>query len=211
MTQDEIKALTDAVTAGGDTLTNYITGLKPTEPQPTEITLDGVKKFLTDNKDGKSSLQSHTDTEVTKGIQTAIENFKKDKMPGLIDEEIDKRYPKQDPKDKALADLQAKFAKMEADNLRKDLTNKALKTLAEKKLPSELADFVVGTDEDSTNKNLETLTNIFSNYAENVKTNFAKDSSYVPPKEEHKPTSEEQKAYDSAKAQIEKISGIKLD
>lgn len=40
MTQEELKALNEAVTKGGDTLTNYVKGLKATEP---EIKLDGVK------------------------------------------------------------------------------------------------------------------------------------------------------------------------
>ncbi|AGK98110.1 DUF4355 domain-containing protein [Clostridium pasteurianum] len=186
MTGDEIKALTEAITKGGDELTNYIKGLTPTEPQA--ITLNGVTKFLAENEDGKKYLQSYADSKVTNGVQTAIDNFKKDKLPGLIDEEYKKKYPEADPKDKTLADLQAKIAKIEADSLRKDLTNKALKTLTEKKLPSELADFVVGNDEDATSKNLETLTNLFNKYGETVKTEFAKTSgSYKPPKDDYKP------------------------
>lgn len=207
MTGEEIKALTEAVTKGGDELTNYVKGLTATEPQT--ITLDGVKKFLSENEDGKKHIQSITDSNVTKGIQTAMDNFKKDKLPGLVDEEYKKKYPEADPKDKALADLQAKIAKMEADSLKKDLTNKALKTLTEKKLPSELADFIVGNDEDTTNKNLETLTNIFNQYSEAVKTDFAKTSgSYKPPKDEYKPTDEETKALNDAKSIIEKTMGI---
>ncbi len=209
MNSEEIAALSTAVTAGGDTLTNYIKCLTPTEPQA--ITLDGVKKFLTENEDGKKHIQSLTDTQVTKGIETAINNFKKDKLPSLIDEEYKKKYPEADPKDKALADLQAKIAKIEADSLRKDLTNKALKTLTEKKLPSQLADFIVGNDEDTTTKNLETLTNIFNQYGEDVKTNFAKtNGSYKPPKEKDKPTDEETKALNDAKTIMEKTMGIKF-
>lgn len=209
MTGEEIQALTDAVTKGGDELTNYVKGLTATEPQA--ITLDGVTKFLAENEDGKKYLQSYADSKVTNGVQTAIENFKKDKLPGLVDEEYKKKYPEADPKDKALADMKAEIEKMKTDSLRKDLTNKALKTLTEKKLPSELADFIVGNDEDTTNKNLETFANIFNQYSEAVKTDFVKTSgSYKPPKDDHKPTDEETKALNDAKATMEKIMGIKL-
>lgn len=209
MNSEEITALSTAVTAGGDALTNYIKGLTPTEPQA--ITLEGVKKFLVENEDGKKHVQSLTDSQVTKGIETAINNFKKDKLPSLIDEEYKKKYPEADPKDKALLDLQHEMAGMKAENLRKDLTNKTLKTLTEKKLPSQLIDLVVGNDEDSTTKNLETITNILNQYGEDVKTNFAKTSgSYKPPKEKDKPTDEETKALNDAKAIMEKTMGIKF-
>lgn len=206
MTQDEIKALNDAITTGGDTLTNYITGLNPTEPQQAEITLDGVKKFLNENEDGKKYLQSYSDGKVTAGIET----FKKNNLQKLVDEQYKKLHPEQDPKDKEMADMKAEIAKIKADSLRKDNANMALKSLTEKKLPTELVNFIVGADEETTNKNLETLTNIFNNYAESVKTGFTKDNGYVPPTDKKTPTSEDQKAYEAAKAQMEKIMGIKL-
>lgn len=207
MTNEEITALTTAVTAGGDTLTSYVKGLAPTAPQT--IALDGVTKFLSENEDGKKYLQSYTDKRVTDGIKTAIEKFKTDNLPSLVDSEYKKKYPEADPKDKALADLQAKFAKMEADNVKKDLTNNALKALTEKKLPPELADFAIGNDAETTNKNIETIANLFSTYGETVKTEFAK-GGYKPPKEDHKPTDEETKALNEAKATMEKAMGIKF-
>ncbi|WP_297428906.1 DUF4355 domain-containing protein [Clostridium sp.] len=208
MTSEEIKALTDAVTAGGDALTTYVAGLKPSEGNP--INLDGVKKFLDESDDGKRYLQAYGDKRVNDGITTAIEKFKKEKMPSLLDEEIKKRFPEADPKDKAIAELKAEMEAMKASNLKKDLTNKALKTLTENKLPSQLADFIVGNDEETTNKNLETLTNIFNQYGESVKTDFAKSGAYNPPKGNPKPTDEEAKAINDAKSIMEKAMGIKL-
>ena len=200
MTQEEIKALTEAVTKGGDTLTNYIKGLKPTEPV---ISLDGVKKFLAEDENGKTYLQSTTDKKVTDGINTAIENFKKEKMPGLIDDEIKKRYPDADPKDTKIAELEAKYEQMQKDAARKDLTNKALQAMTEKKLPTDLVNFIVGEDENTTKANLETLTGVLSKHDEALKTEILKDT-YKPGGKGGAEQTEE-----AVQAQVNSIFGLK--
>lgn len=174
MTQEEIKALNEAVTKGGDTLTNYVKGLKATEP---EIKLDGVKKFLEENDEGKTYLQSVADKRVTEGIET----FKKNNLQSLVDIEYKKQHPDADPKDTELAKMKAQLEQMQKDTARKELTNKALKVAAEKKLPTELVDFVVGPDENTTTKNLETLSDIFSKHDEALKTEILKGNAYIPP------------------------------
>lgn len=197
MTQEEIKALTDAVTKGGDTLTNYVKGLKATEP---EIKLDGVKKFLEENDDGKTYLQSIADKRVTDSIET----FKKKNLQSLVDTEYKKQHPDADPKDTKLAEMEKKLEQMQKDTEKKELTNKALKIATEKKLPTELVDFVVGADEDSTNKNLETLAKVFSAHDEAIKTDILKDNTYKPGGQGGaEPTVE------AAQAQINSAFGIK--
>lgn len=178
MTQDEIKALNDALAKGTDTLSTYIKGLKVTDPV---ITLDGVKKYLEENEEGKTYLQSTTDKRVTDGVNTAIENFKKEKVPGLIDDEIKKRYPDKDPKDKAIEDMKAEMEKMKAENLKKDLTNKALKVMTEKKLPADLVNFMVGADESTTKQNIDAFSNVFSKHDEALKAEILKGNAYIPP------------------------------
>jgi hypothetical protein len=140
-------------------------------------TLDSFKEKLKSDKDFKSFMDSEKDTHSTKSLKTWQDN----NLKKLIDDEIKKRYPDKDPKDKALEDVQIELDKMKAENLRKDLTNKTLKSLTEKKLPQELADFIVGTDEDDTNKNLEALVGIFGKYDENLKSDILKETSYTPP------------------------------
>ncbi|AZV58836.1 DUF4355 domain-containing protein [Clostridium sp. AWRP] len=197
MTQEEIKALTDAVTKGGDTLTNYVKGLKATEP---EIKLDGVKKFLEENDEGKTYLQSVADKRVTDGIET----FKKNNLQNLVDEEYKKQHPEADPKDTEIAKLKKQFEDMQKENLKKDLTNKALKTMTEKKLPTDLVNFIVGADEDTTNKNLETLEKVFSTHDEAIKTEILKDGTYKPGGQGGAEPTEE-----AVKGQINSLFGIK--
>lgn len=197
MTQEEIKALTDAVTKGGDTLTNYVKGLKATEP---EIKLDGVKKFLKENDEGKTYLQSIADKRVTDGIET----FKKKNLQGLVDAEYKKQHPEADPKDTEIAKLKKQFEDMQKESLKKDLTNKALKTMTEKKLPSDLVNFIVGADEDTTKANLKTLETVFSKHDEAIKADILKNGTYKPGGQGGAEPTEE-----AVQGQINSVFGIK--
>lgn len=174
MTQDEIKALTEAVTKGGDTLTNYVKGLKPINP---DVTLDGVKKFLAEDESGKSYLQSETDKRVTDGIET----FKKKNLQKLIDEEYKKQHPEADPKDTKLAEMEKKLEDIQKEAIRKDLTNKALKVMTEKKLPVDLVDYFIGTDETATMANLNGFAKILEAHDKGVKEDLLKQNQYTPP------------------------------
>ena len=122
-------------------------------------------------------MQSVADKRVTEGIET----FKKNNLQSLVDTEYKKQHPDADPKDTELAKMKAQLEQMQKDTARKELTNKALKVAAEKKLPTELVDFVVGPDENTTTKNLETLSDIFSKHDEALKTEILKGNAYIPP------------------------------
>jgi len=164
------------------------------------LTLDAFKTKLESDADFKSFMDSEKDKHSAKSLET----WKTNNLQKEIDAEIKKRYPEQDPKDKALADLKAKMEKMEAESLKKDLTNKALKTMTEKKLPTDLVNFIVGADEDSTNKNLEALEKVFNAHDEAIKTEILKDGTYKPGGQGGaKPTE------DSVKGQINSVFGIK--
>lgn len=197
MTQEEIKALNDAVAKGGDTLTNYVKGLKATEP---EIKLDGVKKFLEENDEGKTYLQSATDKRVTEGIET----FKKNNLQSLVDAEYKKQHPDADPKDTEMAKLKTQIEQMQKETAKKDLTNKALKAMTDKKLPTDLVNFIVGEDENTTKKNLKTLTDVLSKHDEAIKTEILKNGTYKPNGQGGAGTTEE-----AVKAQVNQVFGIK--
>ena len=196
MTQEEIKALTEAVTKGGDTLTNYVKGLKPAEPV---ISLDGVKKFLTEDESGKNYLSSETDKRVTEGIET----FKKNNLQSLVDAEYKKQHPDADPKDTEMAKLKTQIEQMQKETAKKDLTNKALQAMTDKKLPTDLVNFIVGEDEKTTKANLETLAGVLSKHDEALKTEILK-GSYKPGGQGGAEPTEE-----TAKAQINSVFGIK--
>lgn len=123
---------------------NFLKGLKT-------VNLDSVKEFLEKDEAGKKYLQSLNDAAVTKGINT----FKEKTMPGLIEEEIKKKFPDETEEQKKLRILTEDQAKLKAEIKRKDLLNKATSIAIEKKLPLKLVERFLGDDEEATIKNLE--------------------------------------------------------
>ena len=140
------------------------------------ITADRVNGFL-NTEEGKKLLQPKLDSYHGKGLET----WKTNNLNKLVDEEVTKRFPAADSKDIELNKLKAEFEAMKNDNTRKELTNKALKIAQEKKLPSDLIDYFIGQDEDSTTKNLEKFMATMAAHDEAIKTEFAKGGSYTPP------------------------------
>lgn len=145
------------------------------------ITPDRVNSFL-ESDDGKKLLQPKLDGYATKAVQSHDKKFKETELQKLIDAEVKKRYPDKDPKDTEIANLKAEFEKMQKDAARKDITNKALKVAQEKKLPTDLIDYIVSDDEETTMKNMDKLTDIFAKHDEAIKTELLKGNSYTPPK-----------------------------
>lgn len=165
------------------------------------ITPDRVNSFL-DGEDGKKLLQPKLDSYHGKGLET----WKTKNLNTLVDAEIKKRFPDADPKDVELKNMKAMIEQMKADGTREKLTNSALKTAQEKKLPAELVDFMVGKDADTTNANLEKLAKIFQDHDESIKLQLAKDNSYIPPGNS---SSGNLSGKDLLRAQVRKSMGIK--
>lgn len=152
----------------------------------TKVTTDKAEAFLS-TEDGKKLLQPKLDSYATKAINSHDEKFKANELPKLIEAEITKRNPSQDPKDKVLAEMQAKLDKMEADGKRKELQNLALKTANEKKLPTEVIDFFIGQNEQTTIDNLTALEKVFTPHIEKLVKERLGDG-YIPPKNDTPPT-----------------------
>ncbi|MBV4427149.1 DUF4355 domain-containing protein [Clostridium tyrobutyricum] len=142
------------------------------------LTLDAFKSKMESDPTFKSFLDSEKDKHLQKGIDT----FKTNNLQKLVDEEYKKQHPETDPKDTEMAELKRKIEQMEKEKLKEKLTNQALKFATEKKLPVELIDFIVGSDEATTTANLEKLANIFSAHDSTLKAEILKDNTYIPPK-----------------------------
>ncbi len=146
---------------------NYIGGL---------VTADRVNSFL-ETEEGKKLIQPKIDSHFTKGLET----WKTNNLEKLINEEVTKRNPAETPEQKQIRELTERLNKKEAEEKKQTLMNKGLLKADEKKLPKELVSFFLGEDEDTTYKNLDTLTNVFNAHIENVvKERLA--SGYKPPK-----------------------------
>lgn len=136
-------------------------GGNPTPPpnlEPLKLTLEAVQSFVNDDESGKKWLQSLTDTRVTDAIKT----YETKTLPKKLEDEIAKRFPAETEAEKQLRELKQRFEQSEAEKEREKMRNKALSVATEKALPTQLVDYFIGQDEETTLKNLGTLEEVFS-------------------------------------------------
>lgn len=146
----------------------------------TKLTTDDYKKLLETNPVVKAYYQSSFDSAVGTAVTKHDEKFKKEKLPKIIEEELNKannknKTPEQIEAEKALAEAK----KLRDEVAHEKMINKYTKILTDKKLPVELADFVVGVDEETSNKNVEFFNGLFGK----MKEQDLKDNAPKPPKE----------------------------
>ena len=139
--------------------------------------LDTFKQKINTDKDFKSFVDSLKDQHLNKGLET----WKQNNLQSLIDGKIKELYPEDDPKDTELVKLKQEMENMKREKIKEQLTNKALKIATEKGLPTDLIDYFIGQDEETTNKNLETLEKVFTDKLETTVKERLKDNSYTPP------------------------------
>jgi len=134
-----------------DQVKAFIAGLKPAD-----VNIETVKKFLDTNTEGQAFLRQHTDKRVHEGIDTFEENFKKDKLPGLIDAAVKERHPDETPEQKRIAELEKGQALSKKETVKANLLNKVITIANEKKLPADLVEQLLDSELDE-NKTLENL------------------------------------------------------
>ncbi len=120
---------------------------------------DSVKEYLEKDETGKKLLTSLTDSAVTKGINT----FKDKTLPGLIDEEVKKKNPELTEDQKKIQQLANDLESMKSEANKAKLKNSAITLGTGKKIPIKLIDFLIGSDEDSTNANIELFATEYTN------------------------------------------------
>ena len=135
----------------------------------------GNKVVATEN-----DLKSLIDLERDKGI----EGFKKGGMQKLIDAEVLKRTNKEEtPVEKELREMKAEFESMKKEKARAEMVAKYKDTLADKKIPSKLIDFVLGEDEETTNANISLFEDSMKSYIDS-QVSERLNTGYVPPKDD---------------------------
>lgn len=136
--------------------------------------VEGLNKLLESDK----SLQGLFDKKVT----TGIENFKKNGMQKLIEAEVLKRTGKNEtPEQKEIRELKERLDKADKEKARAEMIAKYKDVLGEKKIPSNMIDFLLAQDEETTGANIELFENSMKQYIDaGVKAKLG-DSEYVPP------------------------------
>lgn len=153
--------------------------IKGTDLAKSMLNIDEFKKLVATDTNFKSFMDSEKDKYSSK----ALETWKGNNLNKLIDEEIKKRYPEKSEKDLELENLKNEIEQMKTEKLKEQLTNKALKIANEKKLPTEIIEFMLGDNEETTVKNIEKFETIFNESLQNLVKEKVKDNSYTPPKD----------------------------
>lgn len=131
------------------------------------LSLEEFKNQLETNKEIKAYYQSSLDSGIGKGVAS----FKEKTLPKILEEEIKKANNKnKTPEQLKIEELEQKLAQIEKDKTRAEMSSKYSRVLNEKGLSSDLLEFILGADDETTEKNIETLSNIInSNVSEKVK------------------------------------------
>lgn len=145
-----------------------------------KLTTDEYKKILEENEVIKAYQQSQFDSAVGNALTKHEQKFMKEKFPELLKAEMEKA----NNKNKTPEQIEAEKTLEEAKKLKAELAheknlNKYSKILTDKKLPVELAEFVVGADDETSDKNIEFFNNLFGK----MKDQELKDNAPKPPAE----------------------------
>lgn len=134
--------------------------------------IDGFNELLASNKE----IQGLVDSKISKGI----ESFKNNGMQKLIEAEVLKRTnPVETPEQKAIKELQEKLDLMQKEKSKAEMTSKFKNILAQKDIPVELTEFLLGDDEETTNANITVFESSLKPYIDS-KVNSRLNNGYKP-------------------------------
>lgn len=120
------------------------------------VTKDNVGEFVEKN----DVLKSYRDSFHTKGLET----WKANNLKKLVDEEIAKANPQETPEQKKIRELEKRLNEEAVARKKESLKNLAIKKLSEKKLPVDIVDNLIGSDEESTEKTLAAYEQALESY-----------------------------------------------
>lgn len=113
-------------------------------------TIDDYKNMLANNEVVKAYYQSSFDSAVGSAVTKHDENFKKNKLPKIIEEEIKKRDTSNlTPEQLQIKEMKAELDAMKAEKERAELLNTNSKKLKDQGLSTDLAKYIQ-SDEDIT-------------------------------------------------------------
>ena len=116
------------------------------------VSQEDVRSYL-DTDEGKQFIQPTLDRYHNKSLQT----WKDNNLQNLVEDEVAKRNPQETEEQKRIRLLEEQLENRDKESKRKDLETKALKLAQDKALPTEIVNFFVGEDEETTSANLDTL------------------------------------------------------
>ena len=153
--------------------------LKETDLYKSSLTLDNFKELVAENEEFKRYIESSNDKHFDKALKT----WKANNLEKIVEAEVLKRTGKNEtPEQKAIRELQDQLASMGKEKEKAERIAKYKDVLAKKKIPSQLTDFILGNDDETTEANITLFENSMKEYVEKQVISRLKNSSYVPPK-----------------------------
>jgi len=126
--------------AGAEDVKDYVRGF---------ITPDEVKNFLSSDA-GTKIMQPLIDSNFTKGLETWKTNNLKKLTDIEVEREINERYPAETATEKRLKSMESDLNSEKKKRIKAELKTTALAEATKEGLPTNLVDFFIGEDEDST-------------------------------------------------------------
>jgi mannitol-1-phosphate/altronate dehydrogenase len=133
-----------------------------------------------ENPDFAKAMKSFADKEGSR----QVEAFKNKTLPSTIEDEVKKRLEAQNHKEpwqikleemeKQQNQLMEQLKQKERSELIQKNKNQALKTLTDKKLPSDILDYLVSDEQEKTNSSIEAFVSMMDNYTTNLKQDLLK-------------------------------------
>ena len=115
------------------------------------LTLEELKVIINENEGFKAWLSSEKD----RHFSTSLNTWKENNLSKEVEKEISKRYPAETEEQKKLRDLELKLQAMEQESKMKELKANTMRVINDKQLDSEILDFVLSDNEETTIANID--------------------------------------------------------
>ena len=115
------------------------------------LTLEELKNIINENEGFKAWLSSEKD----RHFSTSLNTWKENNLSKEVEKEISKRYPAETEEQKKLRDLALKLQAMEQESKMKELKANTMRVINDKQLDSEILDFVLSDNEETTIANID--------------------------------------------------------
>ena len=125
------------------------------------LTLEELKNIIDTNEGLKSWLSSEKD----RHFSTSLNTWKENNLTKEVEKEISKRYPAETEEQKKLRDLELKLQAMEKESRLKEVKTNAMKVINDRKLDSEILDFVITENEETTLSNIDKIESLIEKLA----------------------------------------------
>ena len=125
------------------------------------LTLEELKNIINGNEGFKAWLSSEKD----RHFSTSLNTWKENNLSKEVEKEISKRYPAETDEQKKLRDLELKLQSMEQESKMKEIKANTMRVINDKKLDSEILDFVLSETEEVTISKIDKLESLIDRLA----------------------------------------------